>query len=153
MKLLFKQRAFSWLDSYDVFDELGNPVYIVKGQLSWGRCLKIYDAAQNELGTVKQKVFTWLPTFEMYIGETYMGCIRKEFSFLRPKFNVDLQGWRMEGDWAEWDYHIVDAEGRLVATISKELWKWTDTYTIDIEKNEDALAALMLVLAIDAEKL
>lgn len=34
MKLLFRQRIFSWLDSYDIFDENGETVYTVKGQLS-----------------------------------------------------------------------------------------------------------------------
>ena len=29
---------------------------------------------------------------------------------------------------------------------------WTDTYVIDVERPEDALLALMVVLAIDAEK-
>ena len=33
MKLLFKQRFFSWLDSYDIYDEYENTVYLVKG--SW----------------------------------------------------------------------------------------------------------------------
>lgn len=36
MKLLFKQRLFSWFDSYEIYDESGNTVYVVKGQLSWG---------------------------------------------------------------------------------------------------------------------
>ena len=36
MKLLFKQRYFSWFDSYDIYDEAGSAVYVVKGQLSWG---------------------------------------------------------------------------------------------------------------------
>ena len=27
MKLLFKQRFFSWLDSYDIYDEAGNTVF------------------------------------------------------------------------------------------------------------------------------
>lgn len=36
MKLLFKQRFFSWFDSYDIFDESGNVIFIAKGQLSWG---------------------------------------------------------------------------------------------------------------------
>ena len=31
MKLLFKQRLFSWFDSYDIYDEAGNTVYVVKG--------------------------------------------------------------------------------------------------------------------------
>ena len=44
MKLLFKQKMFSWFDSYDIFDEEGNTVYTVKGQLAWGHCLKIFDA-------------------------------------------------------------------------------------------------------------
>lgn len=30
MKLIFKQRLFSWLDSYDIYDEQGNVVFTVK---------------------------------------------------------------------------------------------------------------------------
>ena len=30
MKLLFKQRLFSWFDSYDIYDEAGNTVYVVE---------------------------------------------------------------------------------------------------------------------------
>lgn len=44
MILRFKQRFFSWFDSYDIYDENGNTVYVVKGQFSWGHCLKIFDA-------------------------------------------------------------------------------------------------------------
>lgn len=36
MKMLFKQRMFSWFDSYDIYDEYGNTLFVVKGQLSWG---------------------------------------------------------------------------------------------------------------------
>ena len=61
MKLLFRQRFFSWFDSYDIYDEDGNTVYVVKGQLSWGHCLKVFDASGQELGTVKEKILTWLP--------------------------------------------------------------------------------------------
>ena len=43
MKLLFKQRVFSWLDSYYIYDENGNKVYEVKGQIAWGHCQKIFD--------------------------------------------------------------------------------------------------------------
>ena len=44
MKMVFKQRFFSWFDSYDIYDEQGNTLYEVRGQLSWGHCLKIFDA-------------------------------------------------------------------------------------------------------------
>ena len=64
MRLLFKQRFFSWFDSYDIYDETGNVVYTVEGKLSWGHCLHILDAAGNHIGTVQERVFTFLPKFE-----------------------------------------------------------------------------------------
>ena len=150
--MLFKQRFFSWLESYDIYDEAGETLYEVKGELAWGHQMRIYDARGNEVGCVKQKVFAWLPKFEIYSGESYVGCISKEFTFFQPKFNIDFNGWRVDGDWFEWDYTVFDASDRCVATVSKETWNFTDTYSIEVERADDALYALMLVLAIDAEK-
>lgn len=152
MKLLFKQRLFSWLDSYDIYDEAGSTVYTVKGQLAWGHCLKIFDVRGQEVGTVKEKIFTWLPQFEMYLGKQYVGCIRKEFTLFRPKFTVDCNGWQVQGEVFEWDYAVLNRAGQQIATVSKELLHWTDTYVLDIADPGDALGVLMLVLAIDAEK-
>ena len=56
MKLLFKQRLFSWFDSYDIYDEAGNTVYVVKGQSSWGHKLVIYDAYGNEVRSEERRV-------------------------------------------------------------------------------------------------
>ena len=152
MKLLFKQRFFSWFDSYDIYDEAGNTVYVVKGEFAWGHQLRIYDASGNAIGCVKQKIWTWLPKFEMYVGDNYIGCISKEFTFFKPRYNIECNGWQVEGSWLEWDYTITNPYGQCVATVSKELWKWTDTYVIDVVNPQDSLCALMLVLAIDAEK-
>lgn len=152
MRLLFKQRLFSWFDSYDIFDEAGNTLYTVKGQLSWGHCLKIYDSYGREIGTVKEKVFSFLPKFFIYQGEHLIGSINKEFSFFKPKFNIDFNGWHIDGNWFEWEYSIVNTLGATVATITKEFFNWTDTYVIDVVNESDALYALMLVIAIDAEK-
>ena len=152
MKLLFRQRMFSWFDSYDIYDEWGNTAYTVRGQLSWGHLLKIYDAQGCEVGTVRERVLTFLPKFEMYLGGRYAGCVRKCFSFFHPVFELDCNGWEVEGDWFEWDYPIRSSGGRPVAAISKQLFRWTDTYVIDVADPADALTALMVVLAIDAEK-
>ncbi len=152
MKLIFKQRLFSWFDSYDIYYEDGSRAYTVQGQLAWGHCLKIFNSQGTELGTVKEKVFTWLPQFELYLGDRYAGRITKEFSLLRPRFNIDCNGWSVEGDWLEWDYSIRGRDGREIAAVSKEVLNWTDTYVLDIADPQDALPVLMLVLAIDAEK-
>ena len=152
MRLLFKQRLFSWFDSYDIYDEDGRTVYTVEGKLSWGHCLHILDARGEHIGTVQEKVFTLLPKFELYIHDQYVGSIQKQFTFFQPRFDIDCNGWQVEGSFLEWDYTVREACGALVATISKELFNWTDTYVIDVMDPKDALCVLMLVLAIDAEK-
>ena len=152
MRMYFKQRMFSWFDSYDIYDEQGNTLYVVKGQLAWGHCLKIFDAYGNEVGTVKERLLTFLPKFEIYFGDNYLGCIKKEFSLFNPQYDIDYNGWHIDGSFMEWDYDITDGNGRLVASISKEILHLTDQYVIDVEDSQDALIALMFVLAIDAEK-
>lgn len=152
MQLYFKQRVFSWLDRYDIYDEAGNTIYTVEGKFSWGHCLHILDARGEHIGTVQEKVFTFLPQFELYAGDAYLGCIRKEFTFLKPKFTIDCSDWQVEGEWLEWDYWIESPSAGRVATISKEVFHWADTYVIDVAQPADALGVLMVVLAIDAEK-
>ena len=157
MKLYFKQRMFSWFDSYDIYymndgEETGAVAFTVEGKLAWGHCLHILDPQGRHIATVQQQVLTFLPKFDMYVGDEYVGTIRKEFTFLRPSFNLDYNGWRVEGSFMEWDYAIVDGSGSQVAAVSKELFHWTDTYVIDVADERDAPYALMVVLAIDAEK-
>ena len=90
MRLLFRQRLFSWFDSYDIYDEEGRTAYTVEGKLSWGHRLEIYGPAGDHLGTVKEEVLTLLPRFALYAGEEYLGCIRKEFALFHPRFTLDI---------------------------------------------------------------
>jgi len=152
MKLLFKQRLFSWFDSYDIYDEAGNTVFSVEGKIGWGHRLHILDAFGNHVGTVKERILTFLPSFELYEGERCLGRIKKEFTFFKPSFHMDFNGWQVKGSFWEWDYEVLDSFGNCVAMVSKELFRWTDTYVIDVFDPQNALYALMVVLAIDAEK-
>ena len=152
MRMLFKQRMFSWFDSYDIYDENGTVLFTVEGQLAWGHCLHILDAQGVHIATVKQHIFTFLPQFDLYLGEQLLGTITKELSLFHPRFCIDYSGWQVRGDWMEWDYDILDAGELPVASISKQVLNWTDTYAIDVSNPDDALPALMVVLAIDAEK-
>ena len=152
MKLYFKQRFFSWFDSYDIYLEDGSTFYTVEGQLSWGHCLHILDDAGRHIATVKEQVLTLLPRFDFYIRDERVGTLKREFTFLSPAYDLDCCGWRVTGNWLEWDYQILRRDGSIAAVIRKELFHWTDTYTIETEYDEDALCALMVVLAIDADK-
>ena len=152
MKLLFKQRFFSWFDSYDIFNEYGETVFTVKGQLSWGKRLNIYNAAGEHIGTVQQKVLTFLPTFELEAYGSYWGRLRKEFPLFTPRYSLECNDWVVQGSFMEWDYSITSPSSGGIADIQKELFNWTDTYSIEVFDPQNALCALMVVLAIDAEK-
>ena len=110
MKLLFKQRFFSWFDSYDIYNEAGETVYTVEGKLSWGHCLHILDANGNHIGTVQEKIFTFLPKFELYDADGYIGCVSKEFALFHPQYTIDCRGWTVEGSFLEWDYAVYSGQ-------------------------------------------
>ena len=152
MKLLFKQRLFSWFDSYDIYNVNGETIYTVKGKMSWGHKLHILNQSGEHIATVKEAVLTIMPRFELYEGDRRIGTIRKKMSFLKPHYEIDFNGWSVSGNFIEWNYSIIGKDGKTTATISKELFHLTDTYSIDTADDKDALYALMVTLAIDAEK-
>lgn len=95
MRLMLKQRLFSWFDSYDICNEYGEAVFTVQGKLSWGHRLEISDANGRYLGRVQEEVFSFLPRFRLYLGEeeTPAGEIRKELTFFRPRYTLDCRDW------------------------------------------------------------
>lgn len=150
MKLLIKQRVFSWTDSYDVYDENGNAKYFIKAKLlSLGHQLHVYDRNHNEIGVIHQRILTFLPAFEIEVGGIRKGLIQKQFSFLNPKYEINYNGWRVEGNFLGWDYDVYSG-GRRIIHISKELLSWGDTYVINYANPADELDGLLLVIAIDA---
>ena len=137
MRLLIKQRVFSWTDSYDVYDENENPKYFVKAEFfSLGHQLHVYDRNNHELGVTNMNKKEVLE-------------IRKQFSFFKPRYEIDYNGWRVEGDFLGWDYDVYNGCSSIIH-ISKELFHWGDTYTINFSDPQDELEGLMLVIAIDA---
>lgn len=151
MKLLIKQRVFSWTDAYDVYDETGTPKYYVKAEFfSFGHQIHIYDKQSGEeLGSVHQKLFTLLPTFELVMGGRTTGLIRKRFTLFRQSYEVQYRGWEVEGDFMGWDYCVVHGS-REIMSISKQWFSWGDTYALHFENPADELPGLLLVIAIDA---
>lgn len=151
MGLYIRQRIFSWTDSYDVYDESGEARYEVRAEFfSLGHQIHVYDKRTGqEVGSICEKLLRFLPTFEIVIGGRLQGTVRKELTFLRPRYRVDYRGWAVEGDLLGWDYRVTQG-GRMVMAISKELLNWSDTYVLRYDNPADEMPGLLLVLAIDA---
>ena len=149
MRLYVNQRVFSWTDRFNVKDSAGNDRYTVEGELfSWGKKLHVYDRKGREVALIQQKVWSFLPRYELYIMGRLTAEIVKEFTFLFPKYSIDGLGWKIDGSFWAHDYEITQ-NGRSVAVIHKEWMTWGDCYELDIANPEDELTVLAVMLTID----
>lgn len=151
MELLIRQRVFSWTDSYDVYDEDGRPRYEIRAEFfTLGHQIHVWDKASGmEVGSIHQRLLTFLPQFDIVIDGQVQGTITKAFSFLRPRYTVDFRGWHVEGDFLGWDYRVLQGD-REIMSISKEPLHWSDTYVLRYSNPANEMPGLLLVLAIDA---
>ena len=151
MKLLIKQRIFSWTDTYDIYDETGEARYFVQTEpFRLGHQIHVYDKRSGqEVGSIHQRLLTFLPAFEVVLGGRVCGCVQKQLSFFCPRYQVDYRGWEVEGDLLSWNYRVTDGS-HIVMNIHKEFFRWGDTYVLDYDSPADELPGLLLVLAIDA---
>ena len=149
MKLYIKEKVFSWGDKFTVKDEYGNDKFFVEGEIfSWGKKLHVYDRHGQEVAFIKQELFRFLPTYSVFCGEEYVAQIRKEFTFLFPKYSIDGLGWEIDGSFMAHDY-VITQGGTTIVRISKEWMTWGDSYELDIANPSDEIIALAVVLTID----
>ena len=153
MKMLFRQRFFSWLDSYDVHAEDGTVLFTAKGVLDWGHTLKIFTPDGREAGMIRERPLTFLnPVFDLTVNGREAGCIIHVFYVFRPSFTLDFRNWKISGDWLSWNYRIMCGNTSVATITNRFRWNLHDTYEIDVKVPDDALAALMVAIAIDAVK-
>lgn len=149
MKLYIKQKVFSWGDKFTVKDAAGQDRYYVEGEVfTFGRKLRVYDMAGNEKAFIKQEVWSWMPRYYVFCGGQQVAEIKKEFTFLFPKYTIEGLGWEIEGSFMAHDYQI-RKNGSPIVSISKEWMTWGDSYQLDIADPGDEMLALAVVLTID----
>ena len=151
MQMQIKQRVFSWSDTYDVYDESGNPRYYVRAEiLALGHHIHVCRTdTGEEVGAIHLRLLTLLPKFDIEIGGQIVGTVSRELSLFRPRYVVDFKDWDVEGDMFEWNYSVCH-KGMEVMSIRKEWLTWGDTYVLDYRNPAFEIPGLMIVLAIDA---
>ena len=151
VQLRIRQRVFSWTDSYDVFDEYGNAKYFVRAQMfSIGHQIHVYEKATGrEVGSIHQRLLTFLPKFDIVINGQNVGSVSRQLSLFVPRYEVDFQGWEASGDFLGWNYRVTDGCADVMS-ISKELLSWGDTYVLNYSNPNFEIPGLLLVIAIDA---
>ena len=149
MKLYIKQKVFTWGDKFTVKDEAGHDRYYVEGEVfTFGKKLHVYDIHGREVAFIKQEIWSWMPRFYVFCNERQVAEIKKEFTFVYPKYTVSGLDWEIDGSFWAHEYQITQ-NGRQIVSISKEWMTWGDSYELAIANPKDEIVALAVVLTID----
>jgi uncharacterized protein YxjI len=152
MRYVIKEKFWSWGDDFYIFDEHQRKVFFVDGQaFSWGDKLSFQDLDGNELAFISQKLMTWMPTYEIYRNGSLFALVKKEFTWFKKKFTLDVPGpndYTIDGSFWLHDYEFTRS-GRCVARVSKAIWAWSDTYGIETADGEDDVSILCAAIVID----
>ena len=58
------------------------------------------------------------------------GAVSYTHLFFTPRFTLECSDWEVNGSFMEWDYTIDSASRGCIASITKELFHWTDTLSL-----------------------
>lgn len=153
MRYLMKQKLFSLGDDFFIKDEAGHDVYFVDGKaISFGDKLSFQDADRNELAFIKQRVFSWGPTYEISRNGQVVAVVKKHiFALFHHRFTVDVPGpddLEAEGNLTDHEYTFRRGDA-VIATVSKQWFTLTDTYGVDVAPGEDPILLLASAVVVD----
>jgi uncharacterized protein YxjI len=151
MKYLIRQKIFSLTDRFSIRDEFENDRFYVNGEFfAIGKKLHLEDTKGNVLYFIKQKLFNFLPVYEIYVGELLYATLRKKFTFLKPKIEIDQNGtpYYISGD--TWSHEFtISRNDTPIASISKKWFAFADTYGVEIIGHENEAFIIAMVICID----
>ena len=153
MRYIMKQKLFALGDDFYIKDEHERDVYFVDGKaFSFGDQLSFRDLDGNELAFIKQRLLAWGKTYEIHRDGEVAAVVKRElFTLFHHRFSVDVPGpddLEAEGDFLEHEY-VFRRGDRVVATVSKKWFSWTDTYGVDIDDSEDQVLILASAVVVD----
>lgn len=147
---LVKQKFRFGDEKFDIKDDRGNIDYQVEGSfLKIPKTFTIYDDKGEVVSQIQKTVLTVLPQFEIQLRNGSSFYIRKKFTFLRDKYEFDNLDLRIEGNIWDLEFRLLDAQGQVIAEISKELLHLMSAYQVVVYEDAYADLVVSLCVAID----
>lgn len=147
-----KEKFWSWGNKFIITDEQNNSQFVVDGRaFSWGDKLSFQDLEGNELAFINQRLMSLMPRYQILTNGTVFAEVIKEFSWFQQKFKLDVPGpndYEIDGSFWQHEFNFTRS-GRKVASVSKKLWAWTDSYGVNIVDGEDDVSILCACIVID----
>ncbi len=151
MKYIIRQKMFSLTDKFTIKDEFENVKFTVTSEFfTIGKKLHLSNNTGNQLFFIKQKLFNFLPVYEIYKDEFLYATLRKKFTFLKPKIEIDQNGtpYYISGDIWSHEFTILKND-MAVGSVSKKWFAFSDTYGVEISGVDNDSFIVALVICVD----
>jgi len=149
MQLYMKQKIWSIGDHFTVRDNQDQDRWFVQGEVfSFGKRLHIMDTNNVERALLWQKVWSFLPCYNIEVHGIVIGQVVKDFTFLKPHYHVEGMPLELSGDYLSHEYSLSE-NGIPIMRISKQWFTWGDSYLLDLSDQADELVCLCIALAVD----
>jgi uncharacterized protein YxjI len=151
MKYYVKQKIFSLKDQFYIMDQSGKEVYGVKGKMfSLSNKMELLNMNGSQVLSTNKKILAFLAKYFVYDphGEL-LAEIKRKFG-IRPRFQIIMgnQVYSVEGSLFAHSFGIFDGSNE-VASISKKVLSFGDTYEIDIHDDTKTELFLFIVIILD----
>ena len=151
MRIIVKNKYFSWGGGSKVEDEAGKPLYRVKGKaFSWTRKKTLVDLSGNVLYRIRNKWPTFLlhSSFICDVDGNKLLKLKQHLRFTTPYVvqecsdDIQIDGYPLTG-------MQVTRNGEYIGCIQKEFWALRDYYVLDVPDGQDPTFLIALTIAID----
>ena len=154
MRYLVQERLFSIGTDFWIEDEAGNRVFLVDGKaFSLRETFELKDSAGNLRARIRKQLLAMRDTMQIEDAGGVIAKVRPAFfSPLRHRYFIDLaDGEQLEavGNFADKDWALTAADGRILARISRQWFHIRDTYGVEVAPGMDDALAIAVAVCID----
>ena len=153
MRLIIKNKMFSLRGSSKILDEEKKPKFLVKGKIfTLTKKKRICDLEGNVLYRVRNKYWHFWFDRYAYIDDAEGNRVAK----VKLKFGVRkrffIEGYQdeisIEGNFWGWNYSILK-NGEVIGSLARNINLMVDSFTLNIDSEEDAAFLVAVVIAVD----
>lgn len=148
MKVYMKQKFFSLVDQYKLYDANEKLLYYTEGKLfSLSGEMKMYDKNKNLRFTFRHKIVTLLPRVKVIDHLTKEEIvIKKHLTFLHPKLSLTTKNhnYTIKGSVFQYSFDILE-NNQTIASVRKKILSWADTYELEYDETHSEIILALLI--------
>ena len=145
MKLFINEKLFSLHRKFYVKDEFEHDVYEISSEiLSIGDKTTISDMFGNQIAYIEQKIFHFMPHYDIYLNGELTCSIEKKFKLFANNYELS-NGFSIKGNFMGLDFKIYDENGEEIGILTRKFFSIGDKYIIEI-KDEKRLPIILSII-------